>query len=102
MIERSDLVKGWCPGALRPMQSGDGLIVRVRPRLSALSRSQLMTLAEVAGGFGGGKPPPPHPAEIPKRRVHPAGFQARPPSLARGKLSHGDPRIQTIPHISVT
>ena len=25
-------VKGWCPGALRPMQSGDGLIVRVRPR----------------------------------------------------------------------
>ena len=21
-------VKGWCPGALRPMQSGDGLVVR--------------------------------------------------------------------------
>jgi precorrin-3B synthase len=24
------LVKGWCPGALRPMQSGDGLIARLR------------------------------------------------------------------------
>jgi precorrin-3B synthase len=24
------LVNGWCPGALRPMQSGDGLIVRLR------------------------------------------------------------------------
>ena len=24
-------IKGWCPGALRPMQSGDGLVVRVRP-----------------------------------------------------------------------
>ena len=23
-------IKGWCPGALRPMQSGDGLVVRVR------------------------------------------------------------------------
>ena len=24
-------VKGWCPGALQPMPSGDGLLVRVRP-----------------------------------------------------------------------
>jgi len=24
------MIKGWCPGALRPMQSGDGLIVRLR------------------------------------------------------------------------
>ena len=24
-------IKGWCPGALRPMLSGDGLVVRVRP-----------------------------------------------------------------------
>jgi len=24
------LIKGWCPGALRPMRSGDGLIVRLR------------------------------------------------------------------------
>ena len=22
--------KGWCPGALRPMETGDGLLVRVR------------------------------------------------------------------------
>jgi precorrin-3B synthase len=24
------MIRGWCPGALRPMQSGDGLIVRLR------------------------------------------------------------------------
>jgi precorrin-3B synthase len=24
------LIRGWCPGALRPMESGDGLIVRLR------------------------------------------------------------------------
>ncbi len=29
-------VKGWCPGALQAMQSGDGLIVRVRPFCGAL------------------------------------------------------------------
>ena len=26
------VIQGWCPGALRPMMSGDGLVVRVRPR----------------------------------------------------------------------
>ena len=23
-------VRGWCPGALRPMMSGDGLVLRIR------------------------------------------------------------------------
>ena len=47
-------VKGWCPGALRPMQSGDGLIVRVRPRCGMLTPDQLVVLAESAGHFGNG------------------------------------------------
>jgi precorrin-3B synthase len=25
-------IKGWCPGALRPMASGDGLVLRIRAR----------------------------------------------------------------------
>ena len=33
-------IKGWCPSALRPMQSGDGLVVRVRPRGGRLSAEQ--------------------------------------------------------------
>ena len=32
-------IKGWCPGALRPMQSGDGLVVRIRPPTGRLTRS---------------------------------------------------------------
>ena len=27
---QAPIVQGWCPGALRPMLSGDGLVVRVR------------------------------------------------------------------------
>ena len=38
-------VRGWCPGALRPMQSGDGLIVRLRPRGHALSAGDLIAIA---------------------------------------------------------
>jgi precorrin-3B synthase len=47
-------VKGWCPGALRPMQSGDGLIVRVRPRIGKFSLDQLVALADAAERFGNG------------------------------------------------
>jgi precorrin-3B synthase len=45
-------VKGWCPGAWRPMQSGDGLIVRIRPHGGRLSSSQAAGLAELSARFG--------------------------------------------------
>ncbi len=47
-------VKGWCPGALRPMESGDGLIVRVRPWAGVLSIAQMRGLADAAEHFGNG------------------------------------------------
>jgi precorrin-3B synthase len=47
-------VKGWCPGALRPMASGDGLIVRVRARAGAFALSEIRALAEAAIAHGNG------------------------------------------------
>lgn len=47
-------VKGWCPGALRPMLSGDGLIVRVRPRSATVDLDELAALADAAHRFGNG------------------------------------------------
>ena len=47
-------IKGWCPGALRPMMSGDGLIVRVRPRLAQLTKDQVIGLCYAAQHFGSG------------------------------------------------
>jgi precorrin-3B synthase len=47
-------VKGWCPGALRPMLSGDGLIVRVRPQSATLGLDELAVLVDAAGLFGNG------------------------------------------------
>jgi precorrin-3B synthase len=48
-------IKGWCPGALRPMPSGDGLIVRVRPLLGRLGVADLSALGEAAARFGNGQ-----------------------------------------------
>lgn len=47
-------IKGWCPGAWRPMRSGDGLVVRVRPWLGQIDRAQALGLAELAERHGSG------------------------------------------------
>ncbi|WP_045837123.1 precorrin-3B synthase [Hyphomicrobium sp. 99] len=55
MTAPAHLIKGWCPGALRPMCSGDGLLVRVRPRAGAFSVPTLRAIAETAARFGSGE-----------------------------------------------
>lgn len=47
-------IKGWCPGALRPMMSGDGYLVRVRPPLGRLSARQVAGVAALSAQFGSG------------------------------------------------
>ena len=51
---RAELRKGWCPSALRPMESGDGLIVRLGQKASILSPAKARALAELAKCFGNG------------------------------------------------
>jgi precorrin-3B synthase len=52
--ERRPAPKGWCPGAHRPMLSGDGWIVRVRPRLARLNAAQFHGLAQASLRHGSG------------------------------------------------
>ncbi len=47
-------IKGWCPSALRPMLSGDGLVVRLRPRGGRLSSAQAAGIAELSARHGNG------------------------------------------------
>lgn len=47
-------VRGWCPGALRPMQSGDGLIVRLRPRGGGFGLGVMQSIAGMAERYGNG------------------------------------------------
>ncbi len=48
------LVKGWCPGALRPMLSGDGLIVRLRISCGETPLKLARDIAEWARAYGNG------------------------------------------------
>lgn len=47
-------IKGWCPSAHRPMQSGDGLVARIRPRGGRLSPAQAVAIADLASRYGNG------------------------------------------------
>ncbi|KAE9629999.1 precorrin-3B synthase [Parasedimentitalea maritima] len=47
-------VYGWCPGALRPMMSGDGLVVRIRAPLGRLSSDQAQAVADLSQSYGNG------------------------------------------------
>ena len=46
--------KGWCPSAFRPMLSGDGLIMRIKPPFGRLSPDQLQTIATLSKNYGNG------------------------------------------------
>lgn len=48
------VIKGWCPGAHRPMVSGDGLLVRIRPAMGRMTTSQILGFCAAASQFGNG------------------------------------------------
>ena len=50
----ASIVRGWCPGAHRPMLSGDGLVVRVRPFKAQVTGEQVIRLCDLADAFGNG------------------------------------------------
>jgi precorrin-3B synthase len=48
-------IKGWCPGALRPMESGDGLIVRLKLTGGIVPLDLATRIADWACRFGNGQ-----------------------------------------------
>ncbi len=51
---KGPIVQGWCPGALRPMLSGDGWLVRIRPPLGVLTPVQAAGVATASLAYGNG------------------------------------------------
>lgn len=48
------LRRGWCPSTLRPMQTGDGWLVRLHPPGAVLTPAQLIRIAALAREHGNG------------------------------------------------
>jgi precorrin-3B synthase len=95
-------VKGWCPGALRPMQSGDGWIVRVRPREGTLSLPALRAIAEAAARFGNGQIDFTRRANLQIRGVRENAFEPLLRWLTDHDLLDADPVVEAARNIIVS
>lgn len=95
-------VKGWCPGALRPMRSGDGLVVRVRPFGGRLEAAQASGLADLAERFGNGLLDVTSRANLQIRGVSDESHGPLLDSLARLALLDPDADIESRRNILVT
>ena len=92
-------IKGWCPGAWQPMQTGDGLLVRVRPPMGELSLTQVLALCEAADTFGNGLIELTSRANIQLRGVTDASWPALMSFLVENGLVDANPGAERLPPI---
>lgn len=87
-------IRGWCPGAYRPMEAGDGLVVRVRPPLGELTPDQARGLAALAQQRGNGQIDLTNRANLQLRGVDPAEHAALVRGLSQLGLLDADPTVE--------
>ncbi len=94
-------VKGWCPTALRPMLSGDGLVVRIRPHGGRLSASQALGIADLATRYGNGLIDLTGRANLQIRGVSVEGHPSLIAELAKFQLIDADAKLEAQRNILV-
>lgn len=94
-------VKGWCPGAYRPMMSGDGLIVRIRPRLGRLTTDQMLGLCDLSQNLGNGIIDLTSRANLQMRGLRAADHETVLDALAALDLLDTDPALESRRNIVV-
>ena len=87
-------VKGWCPSAYRPMMSGDGLLVRVKPRLGRLSVKEARVLADLSLQYGNGLIDLTSRANLQIRGVAEADHSVVLDALKAAALVHPSPEVE--------
>ncbi|MDQ8699170.1 precorrin-3B synthase [Hyphomicrobium sp. LHD-15] len=74
--QRQNYKKGWCPGVRRPMETGDGQIVRIRPRGGCLRATDLTEIASLSRLHGNGLIDLTRRANVQMRGLTPESFPA--------------------------
>jgi precorrin-3B synthase len=99
MSAEAPAVKGWCPGALRPMPTGDGLLVRVRLSAGHLSLDQAEALAAAASVCGNGAIEISSRANLQLRGVEKSSLEELQLRLASLGLIDADPATERVRNI---
>lgn len=94
--------RGWCPSALKPMPTGDGLLMRLRAPMGRLSLVQAQGLAEAAVRHGKGVIDLTSRANLQVRGLTEASHQALIGDLARLELLDPDHDSAMLPELPCT
>ena len=95
-------IKGWCPGALQPMRSGDGFVVRIRPRGGRIDATQAKGIAALAERHGNGLIDLTNRANLQIRGVSEASHSPLIEGLAQLGLLDAEPEAEARRNILVT
>jgi precorrin-3B synthase len=96
------MIKGWCPGALRPMESGDGLIVRLRIACGELAPELAAEIADWARDYGNGAIDLSARANLQLRGVTPATLAPLTARLAARGLLDDKPEAEAVRNVLVS
>lgn len=92
-------VKGRCPSLLTPMESGDGLLVRVKPRAATLTAGQAEATADAAGRHGNGMIDLTNRGHLQVRGLSGAGVDRFAGQMAQAGLAAAHPRAEAVRNV---
>jgi precorrin-3B synthase len=87
-------IRGWCPSLYEPMRSGDGLLLRVKPRAATLSAAQADALALAAARHGNGGIELTNRANLQIRGLTEAGVEPFTRAMLEAGLADADPGVE--------
>ena len=91
--------KGWCPSLMTPMEAGDGLLVRVKPRAATLTAEQAETVAAASRRYGNGIVELTNRGHLQVRGLSQVGVEGLCRSMAEVGLAGRSPRAEAIRNI---
>ncbi len=86
--------RGWCPSLFAPMQSGDGLLLRVKPPGGVLTAEAARSLAVAATRYGNGVIELGNRASVQLRGFQPDGVALFATAMVRLGLAEADPAAE--------
>lgn len=98
----STLLKGQCPTAHMPMQTGDGLLGRIKPPLGEMTSDGARAIAAAAIRFGSGKLELTNRGAIQVRGLTPAGVAGFSAAIVTAGLASADPVTEQRRNVTLT
>jgi precorrin-3B synthase len=88
------MIRGWCPSVYEPMATGDGLLVRVKPRGGVISSAGMRVVAERAVRFGNGTIELTSRGNLQVRGLSPEGAASFARAMVAAGLASADPAAE--------